>query len=139
MNDVTRRGFLQQTAIAVVATAWGSTRPATAEASKSKTLTSNAIRLGGPIFLKSEDPEELALAHRKLGYSAAYCPSLALNQSDRIRAVTAAFAKHGVVIAEVGRVAASCAHAPLCRTDHATLDPRPTPIAQFLNALSVVM
>lgn len=33
-----------------------------------------AVRLGGPIFLKSEDPEELAREHRRLGYSAAYCP-----------------------------------------------------------------
>jgi len=27
------------------------------------------LRLGGPIFLKSEDPAELARAHRGLGYS----------------------------------------------------------------------
>ena len=30
-----------------------------------------AIRLGGPIFLESDDPAELARAHRRLGYSAA--------------------------------------------------------------------
>ena len=27
-----------------------------------------AVRLGGPVFVNSKDPEELALAHRKLGY-----------------------------------------------------------------------
>jgi len=27
------------------------------------------LRLGGPIFLKSEDPAELARAHRALGYN----------------------------------------------------------------------
>ena len=61
------------------------------------------IRLGGPIFQKFDDPEELALAHRNLGYGAAYCPAVALADSDRVRATAAAFAKHDVVIAEVGR------------------------------------
>ena len=62
-----------------------------------------SIRLGGPSFAKTEDPEELALAHRKLGYRAAYCPGVALKDTDRIRALSEAFAKHDVVIAEVGR------------------------------------
>ena len=35
------------------------------------------IRLGGPIFLKSDDPAALAREHRRLGYSAAYCPAIA--------------------------------------------------------------
>ena len=61
------------------------------------------IRLGGPSFAKTEDPEELALAHRKLGYRAAYCPGVALKDTERIRALREAFAKHDVVIAEVGR------------------------------------
>ena len=62
-----------------------------------------SIRLGGPSFAGTEDPEALALAHRKLGYRAAYCPSVSLKDTDRIRALTDAFAKHDVVIAEVGR------------------------------------
>ena len=61
------------------------------------------IRLGGPSFTKTDDPEELALAHRKLGYRAAYCPGVALKDTDKIRAYREAFAKHDVVIAEVGR------------------------------------
>ena len=61
------------------------------------------VRLGGPAFAKEEDPEQLALAHRKLGYRAAYCPGLSLNDTNRIRAVETAFAKQDVVIAEVGR------------------------------------
>jgi len=60
------------------------------------------VRLGGPIFLRSEDPGELAREHRRLGYSAAYCPNVALHDSDRIRAVEKAFAAENVVIAEVG-------------------------------------
>jgi sugar phosphate isomerase/epimerase len=61
------------------------------------------IRLGGPAYAKTDDPEELALAHRKLDYRAAYCPNVALNDADRIRALSEAFARHDVVIAEVGR------------------------------------
>ena len=61
------------------------------------------VRLGGPVFKAPADPEELALAHRQLGYRAAYCPNLSLNDANRIRAVEKAFAKHDVVIAEVGR------------------------------------
>jgi sugar phosphate isomerase/epimerase len=62
-----------------------------------------SIRLGGPSFTKTEDPEELAWAHRQLGYRAAYCPKVPLSDTARIRALADAFAKHDVVIAEVGR------------------------------------
>jgi sugar phosphate isomerase/epimerase len=62
-----------------------------------------AVRLGGPVSVRSNDPEELALAHRKLGYRAAYCPAIALNDQQKIRDVSKAFAKHDVVLAEVGR------------------------------------
>jgi sugar phosphate isomerase/epimerase len=54
------------------------------------------IRLGGPIFLKSDDPRELAREHRRLGYRAAYCPN---GDPANIRK---AFAAEDVVIAEVG-------------------------------------
>jgi sugar phosphate isomerase/epimerase len=60
------------------------------------------IRLGGPIFLKSDDPHELAEEHRRLGYSAAYCPNVELNDAPRIRAIRDAFAAADVVISEVG-------------------------------------
>lgn len=60
------------------------------------------IRVGGPIFLQSDDPEALALAHVESGYTAAYCPQLKAGESDRIRAVRDAYARHGIVIAEVG-------------------------------------
>jgi sugar phosphate isomerase/epimerase len=61
-----------------------------------------AVRLGGPVFLKSDDPAELAREHRRLGYSAAYCPSARVEDADRIRAIRDAFAAERVVIAEVG-------------------------------------
>ncbi len=60
------------------------------------------IRLGGPIFLKSEDPKELAKEHRRLGYAAAYCPQVDLSDNARIRAIRDAFAAENVVISEVG-------------------------------------
>ena len=60
------------------------------------------IRLGGPIFLRSEDPAELAREHRRLGYSAAYCPNAEVKDSARIAAIEKAFAAENVVIAEVG-------------------------------------
>lgn len=60
------------------------------------------VRLGGPIFLKSDDPAELAREHRRLGYSAAQCPAAKSSDADRIRAIREAFAAENVVIAEVG-------------------------------------
>lgn len=60
------------------------------------------VRLGGPIFLKSDDPALLAREHRRLGYSAAYCPAARSTDADRIRAIRDAFAAENVVIAEVG-------------------------------------
>ena len=61
------------------------------------------VRLGGPIFLKTEDPMEQAREHKRLGYSAAYCPpSLRAGDRAAIAAVEKAFASQDVVIAEVG-------------------------------------
>ena len=103
MNDLNRRRFLQHSisaGVAFAALGHASLRAADTNPTSGR---AQSIRLGGPIFVKSDDPEELAVAHRKLGYGAAYCPGLALNDSARIRAVSDAFAKHGVVISEVGR------------------------------------
>jgi sugar phosphate isomerase/epimerase len=98
VNPHPRRHFLALSALAAV-TAGDSIRAIT----KPACAKSHPIFLGGPAFANSEDPEELAAAHRALGYSAGYCPSIPLKDSDRIRAVKSAFAKRNVVIAEVGR------------------------------------
>ncbi|NWF85925.1 MAG: sugar phosphate isomerase/epimerase, partial [Bryobacteraceae bacterium] len=58
---------------------------------------------GAPIFLKSTDPAELAREHKRLGYGAAYCPAVKLEEKERIRAIESAFQAEGVVISEVGR------------------------------------
>jgi sugar phosphate isomerase/epimerase len=60
------------------------------------------LRLGGPLFLKTDDPAALAREHRRLGYSAAYCPNVQLSDVDRIEAIRKAFAAADIVIAEVG-------------------------------------
>src|SRR5438105_4112709 len=85
MPAITRRAALTTAAAAVLLRAAG--RP---------------IRLGGPIFLKSDDPAALAREHRRLGYSAAYCPAAKPGDTDRIKAIEKAFAAENVVIAEVG-------------------------------------
>ena len=104
MNTVNRRTFLQQTTRGVVAiTALGAVLPGYAAEPTRKGGAAQPIRLGGPVFNGPADPDELALAHRRLGYRAAYCPGVSLNEPDRIRALRDAFARHGVVIAEVGR------------------------------------
>jgi len=95
-----RRMFIRNTTAA--ATTLACISPAMALATQHAT-DNRSLRLGGPAFASSADPDALAQAHRKLGYRAAYCPDVALNDSDRIRAFSGAFAKHDVVIAEVGR------------------------------------
>ncbi len=59
------------------------------------------VRLGGPVFLTSDDPEALAREHRRLGYSAAYCPAVKVDDTARIEAIRKAFAAQDVVISEV--------------------------------------
>jgi sugar phosphate isomerase/epimerase len=88
-GTMNRRQFLQGSLGAAGAAALG--RPA------------GSIRLGAPIYAKTQDPEELAQAHRKAGYRAAYSPNVSLNDADRIKAFREAYAKNDVVIAEVGR------------------------------------
>jgi sugar phosphate isomerase/epimerase len=87
---LSRRRFVPLFTSALVAT-WVQTK-----------AQSNSLRLGGPIFIKSDDPTELAREHRRLGYSAAYCPSVKLAETDKLKAIEVAFAAENVVIAEVG-------------------------------------
>lgn len=96
-KHLSRRAFLGQTgtmaALAAVTTpTWG--RPAASPV--------RPMRLGGPIFLKSEDPAELAQEHLRLGYRAAYVPRVEINDTDRIKSIIKEFAARDVAIAEVG-------------------------------------
>jgi len=61
-----------------------------------------ALRLGGPVFEKVQDPEGWVAALKKLGYSAAYCPVGPDAGEDVVRAYEETAAKAGIIIAEVG-------------------------------------
>ena len=100
---LSRRTFLRNSLGTIAAMAVVGPSPSFQVSAREAQLKSLPIRLGGPAFAETKDPEELALAHRKLGYSAAYCPNLSLKDSAQIRAYADAFARHDVVIAEVGR------------------------------------
>jgi sugar phosphate isomerase/epimerase len=103
LRQSSRRAFIRESlAAAATATLLHPASALFAETAGAKP-TSRPIRLGGPSFANTDDPEALVLAHRKLGYRAAYCPKVALKDADRIRALKEAFARQDVVIAEVGR------------------------------------
>jgi sugar phosphate isomerase/epimerase len=101
VNHASRRTFLQSAAVAAAALAC-STAPQSLSG-RSLSAAPRPLRLGAPIFDAPPDPEQLALAHRKLGLRAAYCPGVELADRQRITDIATAFAKHDVVIAEVGR------------------------------------
>lgn len=93
-DSCSRRTFVTAAAAAVLTRRGRATAAAAA---------SKPVRLGGPVFDAPPDPDALARAHRALGYRAAYCPPLKLEDREHIRATARAFASHDVVIAEVGR------------------------------------
>ena len=94
MHSISRRQFLRSSAVLT-----GSSVLSTLPVFQT---VPNPLRLGGPIFLNSDDPAELAQEHRRLRYSAAYVPKVDLNDAVRIAAIQKAFAEQNVVIAEVG-------------------------------------
>lgn len=83
-------------ALALVPAVTISESPAPASAS------AGALLIGAPVFLRSDDPAELAREHRRLGFSAAYCPPVRIGDKDKLKAIEAAFARERVVLAEVG-------------------------------------
>jgi len=98
-----RRSFLQQSIGAAIAVGLATSENRVPVRAAEQASQPHPIRLGGPVSVSGNDPEEIALAHRKLNYRAAFCPNVSLNDTGRIRAIIEAFAKHDVVIAEVGR------------------------------------
>jgi sugar phosphate isomerase/epimerase len=95
-NQISRRTFLAQTGTMAAAAAM----PAFPRTGT--TATARPMRLGGPIFLKSDDPGEQAREHRRLGYRAAYAPRVELMDKDRIKATIKEFDAQDVALAEVG-------------------------------------
>ncbi|QDK78064.1 sugar phosphate isomerase/epimerase [Spirosoma sp. KCTC 42546] len=95
MKHISRRNFLQSSAILAGSSIVNPHFPASQTAQK-------PLRLGGPIFLKSQDPDELAREHRRLQYSSAYVPAVELKDTTKIEAIQKAFAGQNVILAEVG-------------------------------------
>ncbi|MBN1490896.1 MAG: sugar phosphate isomerase/epimerase [Phycisphaerae bacterium] len=126
-NTLNRRGFIKGAiGTAVVASV---ARAAVTQAAES-TGSRRALRLGAPVFdlPKDADPETVALAHRKLGYRAAYCPAVDVKDAARVRETAEAYAKHDVVIAEVGR---------WCNLLDADAEKRRTNLAQVTEGLAL--
>jgi sugar phosphate isomerase/epimerase len=94
--ELRRREFLTLSAVAGVHLALSPSRALGAD-------SKSPIRLGCPIFIKSDDPAVLAREHRRLGYSAAYCPEMAtLADAKLLAEIERAFPAENVLIAEVG-------------------------------------
>src|SRR5690348_15090358 len=99
---ISRRAFLSNVAkIATASVACAETLPVSNPAGQTMPAA-RVLRLGGPIFVHSDDPAVLAQAHRVLGYRAAYAPDVKLTDKDRINSIIKEFASRDVVIAEVG-------------------------------------
>jgi sugar phosphate isomerase/epimerase len=96
MSTIERRAFLAQAAAAAVASTGASSLARAADAVP-------RLRLGAPVSVEGGDPDALARAYRAKGYRAAYCPDVRPDDEARVRDTVAAFARHDVVIAEVGR------------------------------------
>lgn len=142
MNDRfphNRRRFLQNSAAAVLASgAWAKATSAASESEGGPTepgpISSHSVRLGAPIFQTQDDPESLALAHRKLGYRAAYCPAVKLEDTARINDLQCAFREQDVVIAEVGRWVNLLDHDPAKRAENLKLVTDGLALAEAIDA-----
>jgi sugar phosphate isomerase/epimerase len=97
VTPLTRREFLRTSG---AATAVSLAVPA--KTTGQGTPKPRPMRLGGPIFVKSDDPAILAREHRRLGYRAAYAPEVTLKDKEKIKAIVKEFASQDVAIAEVG-------------------------------------
>ncbi len=97
------------------------------------------MRLGGPIFVKSDDPAVLAKAHRDLGYRAAYAPGdFSVNDTDRIAGLVKEFARQDVAIAEVGAWKNMLDPDPVKRKDNVTYVTGKLALAEMLGARNCV-
>jgi sugar phosphate isomerase/epimerase len=94
-HDMSRRGFLGMSLAGAAVASFGVNQVAQAGPGA-------ALRLGGPVFEKTGDPDTWVRAVKKLGYSAAYCPVGADADSDTVAAYERAAKKADIIIAEVG-------------------------------------
>jgi sugar phosphate isomerase/epimerase len=92
---------LREAAIAAAVPSIAQAAPSRA-AAPSVNPGSRPVRLGGPVYVESDDPAVLARAHRDLGYRAAYAPKITISDTDRIKATIREYAALDLAIAEVG-------------------------------------
>ncbi len=130
-RSISRRRFLAIAAVS--AAAHGKTNRNATGATATKTL-----RLGGPIFAKSEDPAAMAQAHRDLGYRAAYAPEVELEDRDRIREIISEYSSRDVVIAEVGAWVNMVDRDPVKRKKNIAYVTQRLALAEELGALCCV-
>jgi sugar phosphate isomerase/epimerase len=103
MKDLlTRRSLIKNSASLLAVSALADALPQASSSPQANARKRKSIRLGGPVFIDSEDPGALAREHRRLGYRAAYVPKVELQDKDRIKAIIKEFAAQDVIIAEVG-------------------------------------
>lgn len=128
-QHLSRRDFLAQAGSMAAVAGASSGLWAKAPASGAR-----ALRLGGPIFLKSDDPAELAQEHRRLGYRAAYAPKVEIHDTDRIKAIVREFAARDVAIAEVGAWVNMLDHDPEKRRKNLAYVQQRLALAEMLGA-----
>jgi sugar phosphate isomerase/epimerase len=101
-TPISRRAFLKRAGSAATLAAASTGIAYSVQAEGREAPHHRGLRLGGPIFVKSDDPAMLAEAHRALGYRAAYAPVVKLIDKPRIASIIKEFADRDVVISEVG-------------------------------------
>ena len=60
------------------------------------------MRFGASLSMNFTEPEVIARSYVEAGYSAAVCPPVSLDQPERIKTIREAFARHDVMLAEIG-------------------------------------
>jgi sugar phosphate isomerase/epimerase len=102
VNSISRRKFLKHAGTASTLAVAGKKMTKSIQGISKPAVQWRTLRLGGPIFVESDDPAVLAQAHRVLGYRAAYAPAVKLTDKPLIESIVKEFAAHDVVISEVG-------------------------------------
>ncbi len=98
LRSISRRHFIRNNTVLATGLAFS---PLFLERRYGK-MSSNPIRLGGPVPGRFSDPVEWVKAVESLGYSAAYCPVQPDASKELIRSFRTAAKRSNIIIAEVG-------------------------------------
>ena len=100
--SVSRRSFLKSVVCAPTIAANSAVPAQLPDHVSAAVRRHDRLRIGGEVFVRSEDPADLAQAHRDQGFRAAFAPDVKLADKYRIRSIVKEFAQRDVVLAEVG-------------------------------------